>query len=296
MLSDMNSPTELLPRFERTFPPQNEPHAALAQLTELKKYLDGFLPLDAQAMEKLQESLDTVYTYESNRIEGNTLTLRETSLIINDGIAVGGKSMREHLEAINHRDAIAIMRAHAAGAGNIDSKILLTLHNQILRTIDDHNAGKYRTVRVGVRGSTRIFPNPAKVPELIEAAFSEFANHANHTPTRHPIELATRLHHQLVYVHPFADGNGRTARLMQNLVLLRHGYLIANIKGADSDRHRYYEALQKADDGNPADFQQLIYAAERQALFDHLSLAASDISPQAQEKGIYLFERMASQT
>lgn len=289
VLSTIDSPMDLLPTLEKAFPVCDTLPEALAQLDELKKCLDGFRPFEAAQLEKLQEAWDTEYTYESNRIEGNTLTLRETSLVINDGITVGGKSMREHLEAINHRDALRLMRDISENSSNIDAKIVLQLHRLILRTLNDKNAGFYRQERVGVSGSQRIFPNPVKVPYLMDELFNEFEKDSEIT---HPVILAAKLHHRIVYIHPFVDGNGRTARLMQNLVLLRNGFVIANIKGGDADKSNYYNAIQEADNGNYANLYRIIVDTERQALFSHLMMMSGDMTDEAKGKGSYFFERI----
>lgn len=295
VLSRIQSPVELLPELERAFPATDLLPAQLLQLDELKRCLDIFRPLHPGQMEKLQQAWDTEYTYESNRIEGNTLTLRETSLVINDGITVGGKSMREHLEAINHRDAIRLMREYAAGTDRMNQAIFLRLHRVVLRSIDEENAGFFRRGRVSVTGSARVFPNPVKVPDLIATVFDAFNSEV---PDTHPLVQATMLHHQLVHVHPFVDGNGRTARLMQNLVLLRNGFVVANLKGEVTDRLAYYDALAQADNGQMQPLCGLLYKVERQALMDHLSMVCGEIGENADidGRGVYFYEKMLAQT
>jgi Fic family protein len=192
---------------------------------------------------RVTEALEMEYIYESNRIEGNTLTLHETDLVVNQGLTIGGKSMREHLEAINHREAIDFVRELATHKAAVTERDLLGIHNLILRGIDPHNAGRYRNVQVMISGSRHVPPAPWKVADEMADFFKWYRQQA---PAMHPLVLAAELHLRLVGIHPFTDGNGRTSRLLMNLVLLQHGYVIANIKGDNNTRQAYYNALEEA--------------------------------------------------
>ncbi|MCC7298680.1 MAG: Fic family protein [Bacteroidia bacterium] len=209
---------------------------------------------------RITEAFDLEYTFESNKIEGNTLTLRETDLVVNKGLTIAGKSMREHLEAINHTDAIVFVRELVEKRTPLTESVLLQLHNLVLRGINPANAGKYRNVQVYISGSKHLPPQPFLVPKLMEGFFEWFEK--NHQ-ILHPILLAAEMHERLVTVHPFIDGNGRTARLLMNLILLRHGYVVANIKGDVQHRMQYYEMLEKAQiDGEKTDFLEFIIHTE----------------------------------
>lgn len=197
----------------------------LSEIDNLKSDLDKLRPLDNQ---KIREALHVEYTYESNRIEGNTLTLRETDLVINKGLTVGGKSLREHLEVINHKDAIDYIREIAQNDIDLSEKVLKDIHALILRGIDKDNAGIYR-----------------KVPYLLEKLMEEyFEFYDTHKSILHPVILSAEMHEKLVSIHPFIDGNGRTSRLIMNLILIRNGFPIANIKGDLASRLQYYDALE----------------------------------------------------
>ena len=210
---------------------------------KLKSEWDGMHPLSNVQIKNLNEYFDISYTFESNRIEGNTLTLQETALVINKGLTIGGKSMREHLEAINHQHAIEFMRGIAGKREAISERLIKEIHGLVLHSIDNENAGRYRTINVRISGSEHNPPEFYSVPQEMEA-FIRWFNRSK--KTLHPVELAADTHHRLVSIHPFADGNGRTSRLLMNLILLRAGYPTVIIRGENETRHAYYEALEKA--------------------------------------------------
>lgn len=218
--------------------------SSLKHLDQLKLELDSLRKLNSY---RITDAFDLEYTFESNKIEGNTLTLRETDFIVNKGLTISGKSMREHLEAINHTDAIVFIRELVEKKAAFTESILLQLHNLVLRGIDAPNAGKYRTVQVYISGSKHLPPQPFIVAKQMEEYFDWYENNKN---TLHPILLASELHEKLVTIHPFIDGNGRTARLVMNLILIKHGYVIANIKGDLDHRMKYYETLELAQTTN----------------------------------------------
>lgn len=231
----------------------SELDSLLAQIDALKVRLDAARPLTS---EQLQQALDIEYTYESNRIEGNTLTLRETDLVVNKGLTVGGKSMREHLEAINHYEAILYIRDLAAQGALLTERELRDIHALVLRGIDRDNAGRYRNLPVMIAGSRHVPPQPWVVPKLMEDYGLWLAGESLKL---HPVVRAAEAHERLVTIHPFIDGNGRTARLVMNLILLANGYAIANIPGDTDSRRAYYDALEKVNlAGDKTDFINLI--------------------------------------
>lgn len=205
----------------------------LAQLQVLRQF-DSY---------RVREALELEYTFESNRIEGNTLTLQETDFVINEGLTVSGKSMREHLEAINHNEAIEYIKELIEKDTILNEREVLTLHNLVLRGIDSKYAGKYRNVEVMIRGSQHVPPQPFLVPKQMEDYFEWYVLNKSKL---HPVILAAEMHERLVTIHPFIDGNGRTSRLVMNLILLSHGLVIANIKGDTQSRMNYYKAIEKA--------------------------------------------------
>lgn len=211
----------------------------LQDIDALKRRLDAVRPL---AGEKILQAVDTEYTYDSNRIEGNTLTLRETDIVVNKGLTVGGKSLREHLEAANHYEAIAFIRKLAQKQTALSERTVRQIHTLILRGIDQENAGTYRSVSVAISGSRHVSPQPWQAPKLMEDLFFRLETETGQV---HPVVFAAELHEGIATIHPFIDGNGRTARLLMNLVLLQKGYAITNISGESQHRLAYYDALEK---------------------------------------------------
>lgn len=239
----------------------------------LKEQLSTLRPLPEEALKKIQDALDIEYTYESNRIEGNTLTLQETALVVNEGVTISGKSMREHLEAINHTEAINYIKDIAKQDIEISERTIKEIHALILHGIDRENAGRYRTVPVMISGSTHIPPQPYLIEKQMEDFMSRFRQMEEEKA--HPVLVAAYLHDELVRIHPFIDGNGRTSRLLMNLYLLRNGYIIITLKGSNDAKINYYKALEKSHTEHlKEDFQQLVVEAEIAALQKYLSIMA----------------------
>lgn len=230
-------------------------------------------PLPEEALKKIQDALDIEYTYESNRIEGNTLTLQETALVVNEGVTISGKSMREHLEAINHTEAISYIKDIAKQDIEISERTIKEIHALILHGIDRENAGRYRTVPVMISGSTHMPPQPYLIEKQMEDFILRFKQMEKEKV--HPVLIAAYLHDELVRIHPFIDGNGRTSRLLMNLYLLRNGYVIITLKGSNDAKVSYYMALEKSHTEHlPEDFQKLVVEAEIAALQKYLSIMA----------------------
>lgn len=239
----------------------------LKEIDKLKEELNSYRKFDSY---RVAQALEIEYTYESNRIEGNTLTLKETDLVINEGLTVSGKSMREHLEAINHQDAIEYLKSLIKKDSDINEREILTIHNLILRGIDKANAGKYRDVQVMIKGSKHMPPAPYLVKKQMEDFLIWYEGNKY---LLHPIVLAAEVHERVVTIHPFIDGNGRTSRLLMNMVLLKHGFVIANIKGDLASRMSYYSSLEKAQvNGNKFDFINLVLDEEMRALERYISI------------------------
>jgi Fic family protein len=210
-------------------------------LEALKAKLDKARPLPVETVKSINGDMSLRYTYNSNAIEGNTLTLIETKVVLEDGLTIGGKTMREHLEAINHRDAIQLMEKMGQSKGPLSEAEVRGLHAVILRGIDDLNAGAWRHDNVRIYGATHIPPRAEKIFDLMSEFFAWSQGPAAQLPA---VERAARLHVDFVAIHPFIDGNGRTARLLMNLELLRAGYPIAVI--SFEERQQYYHNLDAA--------------------------------------------------
>lgn len=239
----------------------------LDEIDVLKSRLTTYREFDSF---RISQALELEYIFESNRIEGNTLTLRETDLVINEGLTVSGKSMREHLEAINHVEAIGYIKQLVDRNFNINERELLSVHNLILRGILPEDAGRYRKVQVMIKGSSHMPPQPYLVAKQMEDYFIWMDQQKNKL---HPVVLAAELHERLVTIHPFIDGNGRTSRLIMNFILLQHGYVIANIKGDYDTRMKYYQTLETAQTtNNKEDFILFIAQIEKECLERYLSI------------------------
>ena len=245
----------------------------LKEVDALKEQLTSLRPLPEKALKKIQDAFDIEYTYESNRIEGNTLTLQETALVVNEGVTISGKSMREHLEAINHAEAISYIKDIAKQDIEISERTIKEIHALILYGIDRENAGRYRNVPVMISGSTHMPPQPYLIEKLMEDFILRFKQ--MEAENVHPVLIAAYLHDELVRIHPFIDGNGRTSRLLMNLYLLRHGYVIITLKGSNDAKVSYYMALEKSHTEQlPEEFQKVVVEAEIVALWKYLSIMA----------------------
>ena len=215
------------------------------RLYQKKQHLQSSRPLPAIALNKIKESLSIEWTYNSNSIEGNTMSLRETQMVLQEGITVKGKSLREHFETHNHDKAIDYLYSIIEDNYKLRSIDILSLHGLVLRSIEDDFAGRIRNGGVRITGANFTPPNANKVADLLD----ELIDFVNTNPLQlNDIELATIFHHKLVWIHPFFDGNGRTVRLSMNLLLMRNGFPPAII--LKNDRKKYYEALNQANNGN----------------------------------------------
>lgn len=225
----------------------------LNEIEELKAKLNKYRHLES---DKVAKAFELEYTYESNRIEGNTLTLQETALVVEKGLTISGKSLQEHMEAINHTHAIEFVKELVREKTPFSETILRDIHRLILQSIDNTNAGYYRTVQVLISGATFVPPQPLLVPDQMKDFFLWYEAEKNNL---HPVILSAEMHERLVTIHPFIDGNGRTSRLLMNLILLQNGYPIAILKGDSESRLQYYKALETAQtENNKEPFFELI--------------------------------------
>lgn len=232
------------------------------ELTVKKKKLNHKRPLPPDLIKNLEEWYKVELTYTSNAIEGNTLTRQETALVIEKGLTVGGKSLVEHLEATNHAAALDfIQQLVTKKSTEITEKDILDIHHIILKNIDNNNAGRYRNVAVRIAGSEVIMPNPAKISALMQ----EFMQWLKNNSQEHPAKMAADAHFRLVTIHPFIDGNGRTARLLMNLILMQNEYIPAIIRA--EDRLKYIRAVEKGQLTNQLDdYYEIIYKAVDRSL------------------------------
>jgi Fic family protein len=242
----------------------------LAELDALKDKWQQCKPLKGAALKRMQAYFNTLYTYESNRIEGNTLTLQETELVVNQGLTIGGKTMVEHLEAINHAYAVEFIAGLVQREEDFSPRVLRELHRIILQGIESEEAGRYRNVPVRISGSRHEPPQPWQLDGLMEDYFRHYATQHGKL---HPVILAAEMHERLVSIHPFIDGNGRTSRLVMNLIMVSNGYTLVNLKGDPAARLKYYQSLEAVQvDDRPELFYDLIIDHAMQSLQEHLEL------------------------
>lgn len=208
-------------------------------IDSLKKYIDQHRPFSKGLANSLHEKLIVEWTYNSNAIEGNTLTLSETKVVL-EGITIGGKSMVEHLETINHREAILFVEELISNKAPLSEWNIKNMHALILKEIDN-NAGKYRTENVVISGVKHMPPKYYHVGDMMQNLIDEYKNEWN---DYHPVVRATLLHGEFVKIHPFIEGNGRTSRLLLNFELMKKGYTPIIIK--NEDRVKYYDVLDLA--------------------------------------------------
>lgn len=212
-------------------------------ITRLKNELDKARPLPPEAVKNLSEVYRVEWTYNSNAIEGNTLSLHETKIILEEGLTIGGKKLQEHLEVINHAEAIDFIEECIKQQQSINETVLKKIHYLILKNIDNKNAGNYRQINVRISGSEHTPPHFLQIQNEMNSLFAYYNEKKD---TLHPVELAARFHFKFVYIHPFSDGNGRTARLLMNLILMKNGYPPAIVKAESKQRLKYYETLETA--------------------------------------------------
>jgi Fic family protein len=217
--------------------------ALLDAVAEKKNRLDRLRPLPPDALSKLEHYYDVEITYTSNAIEGNSLSPAETTLVIEQGVTIGGKPLKDHLEALDHYDAIRYVRELARDKTPLTESDVRNLHGLVVRRSRPDIAGRYADLARYVHTETgrHDFPSPAEIPALMGDFIKELSAAAD-AP-----ETAFSTHLRLVDIHPFNDGNGRTARLLMNLVLIRAGFPPVAVRL--EDRPTYISALQEAQAG-----------------------------------------------
>ena len=249
---DLTYREEMMPFFERLE----------IKLEQLKKHR----PLPSVALNKIREALTIEWTYNSNSIEGNTLSLRETQMVLQEGITIKGKSLREHFEAKNHERAINLLYKLVDSGDGLSIHDILSLHGLVLNSIEEDFAGRLRNGGVRISGVNFVPPNALKVSGLMD----DLLVFVNENPLNlNIIELTTIFHHRFVWIHPFFDGNGRTVRLAMNLLLMKQGFPPAII--LTNDRLKYYNALNDANKGRYGKMMLLMAQAIERTLNIYLN-------------------------
>lgn len=249
------------------------------------KEINKLRPLPAAAVKKLQEQFRIEMTYNSNGIEGNSLTLKETFLVINEGITVKGKPLKDHLEAKDHYEALEFLSdlVEKGKKHTISEALIRNLHHIVVKDTDQEWAGRYRISEVIIGGADHAPPSAVEIPGKMRDLINWIKSNQK---LLHPVELAALLHHKLVHIHPFFDGNGRTARLFMNLSLMQKGYpLVVVLK---NDRKKYYRVLARADKEEYLPLVRFIAQCVERSL--NIYLKALTPSSKKQEKFLPLSE------
>lgn len=233
----------------------------LERLEQKKAQIDRHRPLPGMVLDRLRQDMALEWTYNSNGIEGNSMTLVETRVVLEEGITIGGKSLREHFEVVNHHKAIHYLEELVSPGYELRCIDILRLHELVMTNIQDDYAGRVRTGAVRIVGANFTPPAATKVSDLLDELVDLTGQN---TYGLHTLVLAAVFHHQLVWIHPFFDGNGRTARLAMNALLLREGYPPAVI--LRNDRKKYYSALNQANKGDYAKFALMFLQAVERSL------------------------------
>lgn len=257
----------------------------LAQIEKLKSWLDSFRPLSADVVRELKKQYDVKYTFHSNAIEGSTLSQSETEFILEKGLTVGGKTLAEHLEAVGHKEAIDYVESLAQKNTPIRQQEIKDIHHLILKGADIMEAGRYRMLDVRAAGTGHTYPAFYLVNELMEQFFLWLES--EEAKSLHPVALAAEVHFRFVAIHPFSDGNGRTARLLMNLVLLRNGYPIAVVSNAN--RSQYIDSLVYAQEhkNDTSKLLDIILDATEETFEDYLRVVSTAASSKGKGSDFY---------
>lgn len=216
-------------------------------LEDKLKKLNKLRPLSSVLVQKLKERFEVEMTYNSNAIEGNTLTLKETYWVIQQGITVKGKPLKDHLEAKNHKEALDFLYELVEHdiSSTISENLIKSLHALVIQDINKEIAGQYRKRDVFITGTDHMPPSSLEVPIKMQELVA-WARENYHTLS--VVDFSAMFHHKFVHIHPFEDGNGRTGRLLMNIFLMKYGFPMTIIQV--NDRQKYYRALALADTGN----------------------------------------------
>ncbi|HAK59424.1 MAG TPA: cell filamentation protein Fic [Nitrospiraceae bacterium] len=263
-------------------------HKLQERLERKLALLSSYRPLPRSAVEKLAEQFRIQMTYNSNAIEGNSLTLKETFLVINEGITVKGKPLKDHLEAKSHQEALDFLYdlIDRDTKPSISEHLIRSLHHIVVRDIDREWAGQYRNSSVVIAGADLKPPGALDIPRLMGEVITWYGRTRK---KHHPVETAALIHHRIAAIHPFFEGNGRAARLVMNVILMRAGYPLSII--LKHDRKKYYRVLAKADTGEYAPLVRLIGQAVERSL--DIYLAALTPKQKRYEKFLPLSELSA---
>jgi Fic family protein len=218
------------------------------EIDELKRQVDARRPIKPDIMKTLSQKFREEWTYHSNAIEGNTFSYQETAFFLREGLTVKGKSLREHLEIINHAEAIDYLQ-DALDFRDLSEGLIKDFHAILFQGVRnlDFQAGEYKKKEnhvLTLSGEIHHFTPYILVPQMMEQLIQWYSDHKE----KHPVEIAAFCHHRFVAIHPFPDGNGRVGRLVMNYILMKNGFPPAIVR--NENRQDYYLALERADQGD----------------------------------------------
>lgn len=252
----------------------------LKRLDQNKQTLDHSRPLPPASVKSLIDDFRLRFTHETTAIEGNTLTLRETQAVLEEGITVHGKSLREHLEVINSNESLDYLETAIKNNEPVTERLIMRFHEILMKGILKEEAGMYRRIPVFIKGARHVPPNWVKVPKLM----SEFEIWLRESRGLHPVVLAAKAHIKLARIHPFEDGNGRTCRLLVNYILMKNGYPPALF--SSEKRDSYMKALDAVDVEGEESFIQVTLEATEWTMNRYLHLVAETASQPDEEETI----------
>lgn len=197
----------------------------LKEVDILQNEINSYRPMNEEYIQDFKEYFRIGLTYSSNALEGNSLTETETKVVLEEGLTIGGKPLRDYFEAVGHSDAFDYLYKVINSEEKISESVIKKIHHLFYRHIDEENAGEYRNKKVFVTGSKHNFPKPEEVQGKIDKLMMKLEK----LEENHPVVYAAKLHKELVCIHPFIDGNGRVSRLLMNLALMKNNYTIAII-------------------------------------------------------------------
>lgn len=238
-------------------------------LDQKLKELNALRPIPRTVLKKIREHFQVEMTYNSNAIEGNTLSLQETAWVIQEGITVKNKALKDHLEAKNQKEALDFLYEliDHKQRNTISERLIKEIHHLVVKETDTDIAGKYREGNVIITGANHTPPDGFKLQSEMQALIRWINTNKKKL---HPVELAAKVHHKLAYIHPFWDGNGRMARIIMNIFIMDAGFPMAII--LKNDRRRYYRVLSEADDGNDSALCEFVAQAVIRSLNIYLKI------------------------
>lgn len=235
------------------------------EIDALQQEINSYRPLSTDFLKQIREYYKIGLTYSSNALEGNTLTESETKIVLEEGITIGGKPLKDHFEAIGHAEAYNFLYT-LVNNSMVREEDIQQLHQLFYYRIDEKNAGKYRRSKAIITGSKYPLPKPEEIALLMKKLIPHIDKFRKNN---HPVKAAALAHKEFVFIHPFIDGNGRTARLLMNLILLQSQYTIAVIPPIT--RREYIDALELAHT-NDQDFITFIARMVKETQKDYLRL------------------------